>query len=222
LEEKVLYYEADKDQVIVKTNKGQYVAKKLIISAGAWLPELISKQYGQHFKIERQVLQWFEPKGSMEPYKSNNMPIFIWQLQNNKQGIYGFPAIDNLGVKIATEQTDIKTTADSVKRKAESEEIDEFYKTFIEKNFPGVSPIVTKSATCLYTVTPDSGFVIDKHPEHNNIIVASPCSGHGFKHSPAIGEILCQLVMDGKTKLDISKFSFERLQKYSLQRLAKL
>jgi sarcosine oxidase len=67
-----------------------------------------------------------------------------------------------------------------------------------------------RSAVCLYTVTPDFGFVIDRHPASERVLIASPCSGHGFKHSAAIGEALAQIVVDGTSRLDLSSFSLKR------------
>jgi sarcosine oxidase len=67
-----------------------------------------------------------------------------------------------------------------------------------------------RSETCLYTVTPDAGFVIDRHPAMNNVILVSACSGHGFKHSAAIGEALAQWVVEGKSALDLSPFRLAR------------
>ncbi len=68
-----------------------------------------------------------------------------------------------------------------------------------------------RAETCLYTVTPDSRFLIDRHPDSDRVIVASPCSGHGFKHSAAIGESLAELVLSGKSRLDLAPFSRVRL-----------
>lgn len=217
--EKVLKYESTANQVSVTTNKGKYTANKLIISAGSWLPELIHENHGRHFKITRQVVHWFDAKGSLEPYLPDKFPIFIWQLPNNHQGIYGFPALDSKGgVKIGTEQNEIATKSHLVDRNITPKEVQDMYTTYIAPNFPGISDKCVKSVVCLYNVTPDSGFVIDKHPDYQNIIIASPCSGHGFKHSAAIGEILSQLIIDGKSEIDISRFSFNRfIQKKKTQ-----
>jgi len=70
-----------------------------------------------------------------------------------------------------------------------------------------------EAASCLYTTTPDANFVIDFHPEHPEIIIASPCSGHGFKHSAAIGEVLAELILAGRSKIDISSFGFKRFRR---------
>ena len=67
-----------------------------------------------------------------------------------------------------------------------------------------------RATTCLYTVTRDFGFVVDRHPEMRNVIVASPCSGHGFKHSAALGEALADLTDNGASPFDLRAFSFAR------------
>lgn len=201
--------------VSVKTNLGEYEAKKLIVSAGPWFPALIEDEYSKFFKVIRQVLFWFDVKTSIERFEPKNFPIFIWELQGNKQGMYGFPAIDgqNGGVKIASEQYETATTADTVNRKVSKEEIKAMYENFIAPYFPDLNDKCVKAISCLYTVTPDSHFVIDKHPKYPSIILASPCSGHGFKHSAAIGEILAQLAIDGESKIDISSFKIGRFLK---------
>jgi sarcosine oxidase len=214
IEEKVLSYDSNAAGVTVKTDKGEYTAGNLIITAGSWLPELIENNLGQYFKVIRQVLYWFDAKDSIEPYLQKNLPIFIWELQGNKQGIYGFPALDeSTGVKIATEQYETTTTPETVNRQITEDETRAMFKNFVEPYFPGLSEHCLKSVACLYTVTPDFGFVIDRHPDYDNVIVASPCSGHGFKHSAAIGEVLSELVTKGNSSIDISKFSFDRFKK---------
>ena len=80
----------------------------------------------------------------------------------------------------------------------------------VEGRLLGLGPGAVRTATCMYTMTPDSRFVIDRHPERPNVIVASPCSGHGFKYSAAIGEVLAQLVTVGTSSLDISPFALAR------------
>ena len=71
---------------------------------------------------------------------------------------------------------------------------------------PGLGPRCVRSATCLYTATPDFHFLIDRHPRMPRVIVASPCSGHGFKHSAAVGEALAQMALGQATAVDVSRF----------------
>jgi sarcosine oxidase len=84
------------------------------------------------------------------------------------------------------------------------------YDTLVAGNLPDLSPECVRSVACLYTMTPDGHFVIDRHPEMPSVIIASPCSGHGFKHSAAIGESLAELALQGGSTLDLGAFAFSR------------
>ena len=70
----------------------------------------------------------------------------------------------------------------------------------------------SRSAVCLYTVTPDSNFIIDRHPTQDRVLVVSACSGHGFKHSAAVGEAVAELVCEGRSTVDLAPFRLARLQ----------
>ncbi len=115
-------------------------------------------------------------------------------------------------MKVATEDYDSPTSPAEVTREVSSEETQQMYAKHIVNGLPGLSERRVKAISCLYTVTPDGKFVLDRHPEHPQVIIASPCSGHGFKHSAAIGEVLAQLVIDGASQIDISSFAFSRFQ----------
>jgi sarcosine oxidase len=210
--EKVLGFEDAGSGITVKTDKQTYAAGRLIVSAGAWLPQLIASKYAAPFKIRRQVLFWYAPKGAITPFQLGNFPIYIWELQGRPQAIYGFPAIDGEhgGIKVATQQYETETTPEDVDRTVSGAEARAMY-DYIAPYLPGFSGKCLKAVVCLYTVTPDAEFVIDAHPEMPHVIVASPCSGHGFKHSAAIGEALSEIVIDGKSRLDLSPFKFSRL-----------
>jgi sarcosine oxidase len=211
--ETVLRFEAGSDAVVIHTEQQIVRAKKLIISAGPWLPKLIGEGYAGAFRILRQVLFWFGV-GDVEPYLPDNCPVYIWELQGPKQAIYGFPAIDGPsgGIKVASQQYEQSTTPDTINREVSPGEIAAMYRDNVAPFLAGVTSNCIKAVTCLYTQTPDSGFVICPHPESDRVIIASPCSGHGFKHSAAIGEALAELVTDGHSRFDLSAFSLRRFQ----------
>ncbi len=213
--EKVLEIKTVSDEVEVVTDKNIYRAEKLIISAGAWIKDFIEKPHQDLFKIYRQVFYWFDIADSFENFKLGNFPIFMWQFGRwENDYVYGFPAIDGQfgGFKLATETYFETTDPDQVSRQVSPAEIAEIHETYIENRILGVSKKCVKTDICLYTVTPKARFIIDKLPKNKRIIVASPCSGHGFKHSAAIGEILSELAMTGKSKLDISAFAFKKFE----------
>jgi sarcosine oxidase len=93
-------------------------------------------------------------------------------------------------VKIATEQFDEATTPQAVRREVDAGEARDLFDAKIARGFPGLTGRCLASVACLYTLTADFGFVIEPHPVFPRVLVASPCSGHGFKHSAAIGEAI--------------------------------
>ena len=199
------------DLVTVTTRSDTFTAKKAIVSVGAWVQQFLPSSH-QVFKIERQVLYWFDMARDYEKFK--DLPTFVWMFgEGAEEYIYGFPAIDgpNGGLKIATEQHTKTTNPQDFDVSVSRQEVHDMFETHVRQQIPALSNAVVKSAACKYTTTPDHGFVIDTHPRQPNVIVASPCSGHGFKHSAALGEALSQLALDGRSKLDMSQFSFQRL-----------
>ncbi|HYR87064.1 MAG TPA: N-methyl-L-tryptophan oxidase [Terriglobia bacterium] len=207
--EKVLELVLDSDEVLIKTSQGQYTAEKVVLSAGSWITQLLEEKLARYFKVYRQVLYWFDVKDSVEPFLPGAFPIFIWEFGRHQDDfIYGFPAIDGArgGVKVASEQHAVQTTPETVNREVRQEEIDSIYGRYVRDKLPGLSNRCLKTTACLYTSTPDSGFVIDFHPLHPGVLIVSPCSGHGFKHSAAIGEVVADLAITGQSRMDISKF----------------
>ncbi len=199
--------------VRVTTDKAAYTAGKLILAAGPWMPQLLGRDFAGLFRVLRQVLFWFEVSRNFDRFVPARCPVFIWELQTGDQVIYGFPAIDGPkgGVKLATEQYLEETAPDALRREVGADEIAAMYDTFIAPHLPDLGSDCVRTAACLYTLAPDAGFVIDRHPDCGNVIIVSACSGHGFKHSPAIGEALAQLVCDGASGVDLAPFRLDRL-----------
>jgi sarcosine oxidase len=213
LDEAVTAYASAGDGVTVTTKSGSVRAAKLIVATGAWMGDSLPEHRGW-FRVHRQVLFWFALKDSAAHERYREMPIYIWETGPAAEDlIYGFPAVDGPdgGAKLATEQYVTTTAPDELEREVRPEEIEEFYERFVRDRLPGLDRRCLKATACMYTVTPDSRFVIDRHPEHENVLVVSACSGHGFKHSAAIGEAVAQLVTNGRSDIDLSGFSFARL-----------
>jgi sarcosine oxidase len=210
LNETVISFDQAGGSVTVKTDKDTYHAKELIVAAGSWLPDFLKPALAGQFKVTRQVLYWFQAKGAAEhaQFSPERFPVYIWQVPA-PQPIYGFPATGGLeeGVKIATEQNHSTTTPDTVARAVGPDEIREMYETYVGPYFPGLSPTCVKHKVCLYTQVDRARFIIDRHPDADRVIVASPCSGHGFKHSAGIGELLAQMAL-GEKHQDIARFAF--------------
>jgi sarcosine oxidase len=199
------------DHVSVVTDRATYTAATLVVTAGPWLPELMGEPLASLFRVRRQVLFWYAgeaPAYVHENFRPEKCPVYIWQIPA-PQAIYGFPAIDGpeQGAKIATEQYLHETTPDAVDRTVSEQEIRDMHATYVEPFFPGLGPRCVRTAVCLYTCVDRARFIIDFHPASRRVIVASPCSGHGFKHSAAIGEALSQFAIEGKTRFDLGAFA---------------
>ena len=198
--------------VTVTTAQGSYSAQALVVAAGPWLPELVDADIARHFRVHRQALYWFDVDAPIADFAPGRFPVFIWELPQKTQSIYGFPAIDgtNGGMKIATESFAAATTAATVAREVTAAERAAMHRDYVAPYFPAVTPRCLRATACLYTVTPDFGFVIDRHPRLPHVILASPCSGHGFKHSAALGEALADMVAGRASPFDLSAFALSR------------
>ncbi len=211
--ETVLGFENQPDGVVVHTDLDTYRARRVVLSLGPWLREFLDPRHVNLFKVTRQVLFWFEPRSTLEDFQAPRFPVYIWEPQNARQALYGFPALSGQGVKIASGAYGSPVTPEDANREVTVDEIDAMYREVVEPHFPGLSPICLKTVTCLYTVTPDSGFVIDRSTRNPNVLIASACSGHGFKHSAALGEAIAESILDGRSRLELSPFELSRFDR---------
>jgi sarcosine oxidase len=208
--ERVRAFHQEGNRVVVETEHTRYTAWQLVVSAGAGAPELLGDGPAALLTVLRQVLFWFEPQRNREQFEPGKFPVFIWNLPGT-QDIYGFPMAEgSTGMKIATEQYNVPTTMDTADRTVSPDEITRMYRNHVAPHFPDIGEHCVKTVACLYTATPDSNFIIDRLAGQDRVVVASPCSGHGFKHSAAVGEAIAEIVVDGKSRLDLSRFGFAR------------
>lgn len=204
---------ASGDSVRIRTDHAVYEAEQAVLTVGPWIKNFLPKKQAEQFAVYREVLYWFDSKKGIDQFSPDKFPIFIWTSDRDVDVLYGFPAIDGAhgGVKVATEQFTVATTPTTFKEHVTADEITAMQR-HAQQYIPALDGDCVKSASCKYTCTPDFGFVIDTLPDHPQVIVASPCSGHGFKHSAAIGESIAQMVADGHSKIDMGKFTFERFE----------
>jgi len=191
--------------VAVETAEGTYEAERLVISAGAWAGELLA-DLALPLTIERNVQFWFDPvePAAMTP---DRFPIFIHEYEPRLVW-YGFPDVGD-GAKLALHHQGEKSTIGAVRRTIGPNEIDAV-RPLVERMIPAANGPVLDSAVCLYTNTPDDHFILDTHPAHPAVFVASPCSGHGFKFSSAIGELIAELMTTGQRRFDLTPFRISR------------
>jgi len=209
--EKVLDIKSDTTHEKVITNKGIYNAKKVIITAGAYVTVLL-KDLQLPLKVEKKKIFWMEPvKEFAQNFTVEKMPIFLIEDEETKIQLYGFPNVLGTGVKSAMHVNKGDNIQDVYKidRTIDDNDVEEF-KSRISAYLPNVFGKLNKSSVCMYTMTPDEHFIIDFIPKNKRIILASPCSGHGFKFSIIIGEILKDLAIKGESEFDLSLFSLNR------------
>jgi len=199
--------------VDVRTDRATYSAARVIVTAGPWIQKLLGSAHQRYFRIYRQVMCWFALARNEERYTSSRFPVFIWIVGNRPRDmLYGFPAIDGPagGLKIATEQYEATVDPDTVARTIGDSDIAAMHKEYIAPRFPDVSEQCLRAQTCLYAVTPDAKFIVDQFGDCENVMFASACSGHGFKHSAAIGEALALWAVQRTGVVDLSPFRLGR------------
>ena len=201
-------WQADGEGVRLRTAKGDYNAGKLLLSAGAWIPGLMNG-ISLPLEVERQVLVWFEPKDNPVHFAPDRCPIFLWDHGQDRH-FYGFPNM-GAGVKVALMHQGEEAEPDSIDRQV-SQDDENAVRAMLERYLPSANGPALSAQVCMFTNTPDTHFLIDFHPEAPQALIASPCSGHGFKFASAIGEILAELLVDGRSRLNIDLFRLDRFK----------
>jgi sarcosine oxidase len=183
--------------VRVRTSRGRYESDRLILAPGPWALALFKIDW-LPLEVEPQQLHWFDPRGGPEVFQPGRFPIYIWDLGNGIQ-FYGFPADDEGRVKVAFFRSKVKG--------------EDAMRAALAPCIPGLAGgTLLETVSCKYTLTPDHHFVIGHHPDHSSVVIASPCSGHGYKFATVIGEILSDLAIDGATRHPIDLFSPHRFR----------
>ncbi len=209
---KVTSVQASGNGVRVEMGNEVLTADCVVVAAGAWAADLLGSTFEPLLMPRRQMLHWF-PVADDRPFHAGACPSYIWMYgAGTEDYFYGFPAQPGSGlVKVASEQSVDTTHPDTVDRSVSPDERATMFATHIAGRLRGATPGPGPSAVALYTVTPDTRFLIDRHPDSDRILAVSPCSGHGFKHSAAIGEAVAELMTSGQSTIDITSFGLNRL-----------
>lgn len=205
--EPVLAVAPGADSVTVTTGQGIYQARRAIIAAGAWagrfVPELAATA-----RTTRQVLAWFAPVDAAAVTRER-LPVFAADTPGG--AFYGFPMLDEQGVKIAKHGHQGEIIDPAAPRRGGDGADEAILRVFAERYMPGVLGPLRKMATCIYTELPQDFFLLDRLPGAANVTIVSACSGHGFKFASIIGKIAADLALEGRTDFNIAPFSFEAL-----------
>lgn len=192
--------------VRVRTTKGIYEAGRLVLSSGAWIGEHVAP-LAKTAVPERQVLGWFQPR-QPENYRIGTFPVS--NLKCDLGHFYQFPVWHVPGFKIGLyHHLRESGSADALSR--EPTPADEaILREGLARFFPGANGDLLAARACLFTNTPDEHFIIDTLPDFPEVVVASPCSGHGYKFASVMGEILADLATGRTPSFDLRFFSMNR------------
>lgn len=171
-------------------------ARQVAVTAGGWILDFMDSSIDrQKFKICRQVLHWIEADFSEVDWSSH--PVWMWGFGPNPEDfIYGFPSLDGKTIKMASESFIETPHPNLLDREVSPEEQDRFFEEKVKSKVRGLLPRFVKSQVCFYTVTEDARFVLEHPGGDSNLLLVSACSGHGFKHSAALGERIAKIFSD--------------------------
>jgi sarcosine oxidase len=201
-DEPVVSWRSDGDGVRVVTEQGEYPAGQLLLTAGGWIRSLVP-ELNLPFSVERQVVYRFEPRAHPESFEPARCPIHLWET-TPQSFFYGFPDLGS-GVKVARHHAGEVADPDQIRREVSDAEVAAI-RELVRQFLPDADGALRSAEVCTYTNTPDEHFWIDQHPEQPRVMIASPCSGHGFKFSSVIGEVLAELLISGQSRFDLSLF----------------
>ena len=202
----VLSWEASANSVEVRTSADIYSASSLVVASGAWSAGLLA-DLSLALRVLRKHLHWYK----CAPGEYDGLagcPGFFYELDG--AFFYGFPAIDERGVKVA-EHSGGEEIVNPIEADRNVDRADQLrVESFLRQCMPDVSQTPTDHAVCFYTVSPDEHFIVDRHPLHSNVAFAAGLSGHGFKFTSVLGEILAELVTDQRSAQPIEFLSCRR------------
>ncbi len=193
-------WQSNNNSVFVKTKLNTYTAKYLVITGGAWNTELL-KSLNLRLSVHEVLTGWYPPQKHIM-LGHDAAPVWLTELDN--EIYYGFPMLDPRGMKIAkhTPGKRISNLSHITRTHSESEEIE--LGRHASRFIPTLSYIPTETQTCLYTMTPDEDFIVDRFPNTEHVIFAAGFSGHGFKFAPVMGEHITALITQSAQQVDCS------------------
>jgi sarcosine oxidase len=203
-------WSSDGQIVAVRTPSGRHVARTLVLTTGPWTTAMVPDA-ALPLTLERQFQLWF-PADSAGVVGPDRMPVFVWDRGSEIQ-TYGVPDFGD-GVKVGAwtgKPAASPETADRVFRNEEAEPV----RRFVAESILGISGREREVISCLYTNAPDHDFLIGRHPRYENVVIVSACSGHGFKFTSVVGEIVARLVRGESPGFDLAPFDPARFSRTS-------
>lgn len=206
--EPVLSWSAGAGGVEVVTGQGVYRSRRLAVCAGPWTARVLAG-LALPLRAHRVVTAWF-PSENEAHRPAAGAPVFA--MQTGSGFFYGFPILDERGVKIAEHRAGDPLDDPSIVRREVSENDVALIRAFAGRYVNGLDTDTWTANTCIYTMTPDSDFILDRHPAHDNVFIAAGFSGHGFKFSSAVGSIMADFCERGATEAPVEFLGLGRFK----------
>jgi sarcosine oxidase len=197
--------------LVVHTVQGRHQAPQVLVTAGAWTASLLGGTWHARLRAQRQTLHWLRPHAAQASlFKPERCPIFIWAHgATHEDAFYGVPLADGTGgVKVGTQQHHTDTAPDALNHSVAAAETTAVFERHVRGRIPGLSADRLRAAACLYTVAADARFIVERDAQLEGLSVVSACSGHGFKHSAALGEALAAQLLHGRSDVDLAPFGW--------------
>jgi monomeric sarcosine oxidase len=195
--------------VAVQTEQGTYTAGRLILSAGSWARPLLRQlELELPLSVTKEQLAFFKPRDPAA-FRPDRFPLFLHRFPGTTSLGSGFPLFGHTGVKMMLDRIGPEIDPDTPDRGVDQPRLDRL-RAYVASILPILGDDIIEAVTCRYTMTPDEDFILDHHPTHPQIVIASPCSGHGFKFGVVIGRILADLAGCDATDYPIERFRLDR------------
>ncbi len=199
--EAVQSWTAGRESVTVHTRSGEYRARSLVVTAGAWTASAVP-ELSLPLEVERQFMLWF-PATDRSVTGPERMPVFLWE-RGPEEHTYGVPDFGD-GVKVGTWRGKVAARPEEADREFHESDAAPI-RAFVATALRGVGARESTHTSCLYTNAPDHHFLLGRHPSHANVVVVSACSGHGFKFTSVIGEVVARLARGEDPGYDLAGF----------------
>lgn len=200
------WHEKDGAIEIVLSGGSRVRAHALVLTLGPWFAREM-RDAGVPLEIQRNVQVWFEPQSAA--YAADVFPAFLIEREELPAPLYGFPDFGD-GVKAAFHGSGELASPQAVKREVDFAADVQPLAAALESWMPGAARRYRSAKACMYALTPDRHFAIDRHPKCDRVVLCGGFSGHGFKFASVIGEIGAQLALDGGTQHEIGFLSLRR------------
>ena len=191
----------------IETSEGQTIrAQKLVVTVGPWSGEFLKDGLTSITPMRQQVV-YLRPSRNIEKFRPTSCPVFFTDHH------YGLPAAGIDGVKVSNKELIDPVDPETANRLVDQEQIEQC-RAACRKFIPDLAEGgVVGSKVCLYDMTANSDFVIDRDPDDHDIVYGYGFSGHGFKFAPLIGKLLAELVLDREPSFDLTRFSCRESQR---------